>query len=112
MLHVPGRARGGYPLQAPDVASRKQWISVLLEVIESVSETPSVMACLPQSYDADMDTLRRPSSISDVTENQAAGSINKRASWYSSMSGSSGSFSGSVASSQEVSAPQEREKSV
>lgn len=64
MLHVPERARGGYPLQAPDVASKKQWISVLTDVIESTRATPEVVTYLPYSYDNDVDTLRRDGSHS------------------------------------------------
>lgn len=64
MLHVPERARGGYPLQAPDVASKKQWISVLTDVIESTRATPEVVSYPPYSYDNDVDTLRRDGSYS------------------------------------------------
>lgn len=68
MLHVPERARGGYPLQAPDVASKKQWISILTDVIESTRATPEVITYLPYSYDNDVDTLRRDASSSDPTD--------------------------------------------
>ena len=65
MLHVPDRARGGYPLQAPNVASKKQWMKVLNEVIDSTRPTPKVMTSLPHSYDNDMETLRRVSTSSE-----------------------------------------------
>ena len=72
MLHVPDRARGGYPLQAPNVASKKQWMSILTDVIESTRTTPEVMPCLPYSYDNDVDTIR---SISSSHTDPAAGMV-------------------------------------
>ena len=110
MLHVPERARGGYPLQALDIASKKQWIRVLLEVIQSVRETPNVMACLPQSYDYDMDTLKRQSNVSDGTESSVSSGTSKRASWSSSVSGSSGSMCYNGAPSQDTPSIRERER--
>ena len=71
MLHVPERARGGYPLQAPDTVSKKQWMSILTDVIESTRATPEVTICLPFSYDHDMDTLLRPST-SESAESSAS----------------------------------------
>lgn len=69
MLHVPERARGGYPLQAPDVASKKHWISVLTDVIESTRATPEVITYLPySSYDNDVDTLRREGTSIDCAD--------------------------------------------
>ena len=70
MLHVPERARGGYPLLAPDTASKKQWMSVLTDVIDSTLATPQViMTCLPSSYDNDVETLTKTGSInSDFAE--------------------------------------------
>lgn len=110
MLHVPERARGGYPLQAFDIASKKQWISVLLDIIHSIRETPDVMACLPQSYDYDMDTLKRQSVVSDGTESSVSSGTSKRASWSSSVSGSSGSMCYNGAPSQDTPSIQERER--
>ena len=72
MLHVPERARGGYPLQAPDTVSKKQWMSILTDVIESTRATPEVIICLPFSYDDDMDTLRRQPSTSESVESSAS----------------------------------------
>ena len=54
MLHVPDRARGGYPLQASDTASKKQWMSVLSDVIDNIRATPQVMMCIPHTYDYDV----------------------------------------------------------
>lgn len=68
MLHAPDRQRGGYPLQAHNSASKKQWMSVLTDVIESTRATPQVMTCLPTSYDEDADTLSRASNCSSTTE--------------------------------------------
>ena len=68
MLHVPDRQRGGYPLMAPDTASKKLWISVLTDVIDSTRATPQVMYCLPVSYDDDVETLSRSSQCSGLTE--------------------------------------------
>ena len=72
MLHVPERARGGYPLQAPNVSSKKQWMKILTEVIEDTRATPQVMTSLPHSYDNDMDTLRRASASSDHLDSGAS----------------------------------------
>lgn len=110
MLHVPERARGGYPLQALDTASKKQWMSVLMEVIQNIRETPNVMACLPQSYDYDMDTLKRQSITSDGAESSVSSGTNKTASWGSSVSGSSGSMCYNGAPSQDASSIQEKER--
>ena len=68
MLHVPGRARGGYPLQAPNLAGKKQWMK---EVIESTRAIPQVMTLLPHSYDNDTDTLKRGSVSSSETDSGA-----------------------------------------
>ena len=68
MLHVPDRLRGGYPLVAPDTASKKQWMSVLTDVIDSTRATPQVMHCLPPPYDDDMETMSRTSGGSGFTE--------------------------------------------
>ena len=66
MLHVPDRQRGGFPLVAPDVGSKKLWMSVLNDVIDSTRTTPQVMQCLPSSYDED---LERSSQFSNTLEN-------------------------------------------
>jgi hypothetical protein len=68
MLHVPDRQRGGYPLVAPDSTSKKQWMSVLTDVIDSTRATPQVMQCLPMSYDDDVETLSRTSHGSGFTD--------------------------------------------
>jgi hypothetical protein len=68
MLHVPDRLRGGYPLVAPDTASKKQWMSVLTDVIDSTRATPQVMHRLPPPYDDDVETMSRTSGGSGVTE--------------------------------------------
>ena len=68
MLHVPDRQRGGYPLMAPDTASKKLWMSVLSDVIDRTRATPQVMHTLPASYDDDLETLSRTSQSSGVSE--------------------------------------------
>ena len=67
MLHVPDRQRGGYPLVAPDSGSKKRWMSVLTDIIDSTRTTPQVMHCLPVSYDDDVETMSRTSQSSQIS---------------------------------------------